>query len=270
MTITVSPAGSAGDNADNDSLVEEENYGSAQEIANQRFFLAEGDYRILTTTNLTEPFTIGEITKTLSNWDNIMIGLTNPKNAIGRQFGEGFITGDVMTSACMYLTVVAETAFTNTLFVAMPSEAARNGDHALPTVFLSVQSDEKPPYRQRHSLLMAALKEPENHLLLERDLRYAFRQNHAIVDAAIGTLIEYGTTNRDKEKESLCGNVAPLDFEDYYRTYMLPLAIKVHHDDVRGVEPHHQEALRPQGCAVLCCGLAGELRRIEAQTDKDL
>ena len=67
-------------NADNDSLVEEENYGSAQEIANQRFFLAEGDYRILTTTNLTEPFTIGEITKTLSNWDNIMIGLTNPKN----------------------------------------------------------------------------------------------------------------------------------------------------------------------------------------------
>ena len=50
-------------NADNDSLVEEENYGSAQEIANQRFFLAEGDYRILTTTNLTEPFTIGEITK---------------------------------------------------------------------------------------------------------------------------------------------------------------------------------------------------------------
>ena len=68
---------------------------------------------------------------------------------IGRQFGEGFITGDAMTSACMYLTVVAETAFTNTLFVAMPSEAARNGDYALPTVFLSVQSDESPPHRQR-------------------------------------------------------------------------------------------------------------------------
>ena len=49
---------------------------------------------------------------------------------------------------------------------------------------------------------MAALKEPDNHLLLERDLRYAFWQNHAIVDAAIGTFIEYGTTNRDKDKES--------------------------------------------------------------------
>jgi propane monooxygenase large subunit len=61
---------------------------------------------------------------------------------IGRQFAEGFLTGDAITAANVYLTVVAETtAFTNTLFVAMPSEAARNGDYALPTVFLSVQSD---------------------------------------------------------------------------------------------------------------------------------
>jgi Methane/Phenol/Toluene Hydroxylase. len=35
---------------------------------------------------------------------------------------------------------VAETAFTNTLFVAMPAEAAANGDYLLPTVFHSVQS----------------------------------------------------------------------------------------------------------------------------------
>jgi propane monooxygenase large subunit len=115
---------------------------------------------------------------------------------IGRQFGEGFITGDTMTAASVYLTVVAETAFTNTLFVAMPSEAARNGDYALPTVFLSVQSDESRHIGNGHSMLMAALKEPENHLLIERDLKYAFWQNHAIVDAAIGTFIEYGTTVR--------------------------------------------------------------------------
>ncbi|TIU29943.1 MAG: methane monooxygenase, partial [Mesorhizobium sp.] len=76
---------------------------------------------------------------------------------IGRQFAEGFITGDTMTAACMYLTVVAETAFTNTLFVAMPSEAARNGDYALPTVFLSVQSDESRHIGNGHSLLMASL-----------------------------------------------------------------------------------------------------------------
>ena len=122
--------------------------------------------------------------------------------SIGRQFGEAFVTGDAITAANIYLTVVAETAFTNTLFVAMPSEAARNGDYALPTVFLSVQSDESRHIGNGHSLLMSILKEPDNHQLLERDLKYAFWQNHAIVDAAIGTIIEYGTTNRDKNKES--------------------------------------------------------------------
>ena len=68
---------------------------------------------------------------------------------IGRQFGEGFITGDAITAANVYLTIVAETAFTNVLFVAMPGEAAANGDYLLPTVFHSVQSDESPPHLQR-------------------------------------------------------------------------------------------------------------------------
>ena len=112
------------------------------------------------------------------------------------------MTGDAITAANVYLTVVAETAFTNTLFVAMPSEAARNGDYALPTVFLSVQSDESRHIGNGHSLLMSMINDPDNHQLLERDLKYAFWQNHAIVDAAIGTFIEYGTTNRDKNKES--------------------------------------------------------------------
>ncbi|MGI9571585.1 MAG: methane monooxygenase, partial [Desulfobulbia bacterium] len=155
---------------------------------------------------------------------------------IGRQFGEGFITGDAITSANVYLTIVAETAFTNTLFVAMPSEAARNGDYALPTVFLSVQSDESRHIGNGHSLLMSVLKDPSNHQLLERDLRYAFWQNHAIVDAAIGTFIEYGTTNRDKDKESYAEMWHRWIYEDYYRTYMLPLekyGIKIHHDDVK-------------------------------------
>ena len=154
---------------------------------------------------------------------------------IGRQFAEGFLTGDAITAANVYLTVVAETAFTNTLFVAMPSEAARNGDYALPTVFLSVQSDELRHIGNGHSLLMAMINDPSNHQLLERDLKYAFWQNHAIVDAAIGTFIEYGTTNRDKNKESYVELWHRWIYEDYYRTYMLPLekyGIKIHHDDV--------------------------------------
>ena len=67
-------------NADKDSLVEEKHYGSAEEMASQRFQLPEGTYRILTTTNLSEPFFIKEQTRALSCWNNILIGLTNPKD----------------------------------------------------------------------------------------------------------------------------------------------------------------------------------------------
>ncbi|HXM26056.1 MAG TPA: aromatic/alkene/methane monooxygenase hydroxylase/oxygenase subunit alpha [Chthoniobacterales bacterium] len=155
---------------------------------------------------------------------------------IGRQFAEGFITGDAVTSTNIYLQVVAETAFTNTLFVAMPSEAARNGDYALPTVFLSVQSDESRHIGNGHSMLMSIINNPENHPLLERDIRYAFWQNHAIVDAAIGTFIEYGTKDRNKNRESYAELWQRWVFDDYYRTYLLPLekyGIKIHHDDVQ-------------------------------------
>ena len=67
-------------NADKDSLVGEKHYGSAEEMASQRFQLPEGTYRILTTTNLSEPFFIKEQTRALSSWNNILIGLTNPKD----------------------------------------------------------------------------------------------------------------------------------------------------------------------------------------------
>ena len=78
----------------------------------------------------------------------------NYAGTIGRQFGEGFITGDAITAANIYLTVVAETAFTNTLFVAMPDEAAANGDYLLPTVFHSVQSDESRHISNGYSILL--------------------------------------------------------------------------------------------------------------------
>ena len=67
-------------NVPDGSLVEEKQYGGAQEVASQRFQLPEGTYRILTTTNLTEPFFISEQARSLSNWNNILIGLTNPKD----------------------------------------------------------------------------------------------------------------------------------------------------------------------------------------------
>ena len=155
---------------------------------------------------------------------------------VGRQFAEGFITGDAITSTNIYLQVIAETAFTNTLFVAMPSEAARNGDYALPTVLLSVQSDESRHIGNGHSMLMAIINNPENHALLERDIRYAFWQNHSIIDAIIGSMIEYGTKDRTKNRESYAELWQRWIFDDYYRTYLLPLekyGVKIHHDDIQ-------------------------------------
>lgn len=154
---------------------------------------------------------------------------------IGRQFAEGFLTGDTMTATNIFLQVVAETAFTNTLFVAMPSEAARNGDVGLPSVFLSVQADESRHMSNGHAMLVSALKNPDNHMLIERDIRYSLWQNHRIVDAAIGSIIEYGTKDRDKKKPSYAELWHRWIYEDYYRTYLLPLekfGIKIHHDDI--------------------------------------
>jgi propane monooxygenase large subunit len=142
---------------------------------------------------------------------------------IGRQFAEGFITGDAITAANIYLQIVAETAFTNTLFVAMPAEAAANGDYLLPTVFHSVQSDESRHISNGYATLLMVLADENNRTLLERDLRYAMWNNHAVVDAAIGTFIEYGTKDRRKERESYCEMWRRWIYDDYYRSYLMPL-----------------------------------------------
>jgi propane 2-monooxygenase large subunit len=142
---------------------------------------------------------------------------------IGRQFAEGFITGDAITAASIYLTIVAETAFTNVLFVAMPAEAAANGDYLLPTVFHSVQSDESRHISNGYATLLMALADEENRQLLERDLRYAWWNNHCVVDGAIGVFIEYGTKDRRKERESYAEMWRRWIYDDYYRSYLVPL-----------------------------------------------
>src|SRR6202022_3478147 len=95
---------------------------------------------------------------------------------IGRQFAEGFITGDAITAASIYLTIVAETAFTNTLFVAMPAEAAANGDFLLPTVFHSVQSDESRHISNGYATLLMALSDESTTQLPQRARRAGKRR----------------------------------------------------------------------------------------------
>src|ERR1700693_5151271 len=194
-------------------------------------------------------------------------------STIGRQFAEGFLTGDAITAASIYLTVVAETAFTNTLFVAMPSEAARNGDYALPTVFLSVQSDESRHIGNGHSMLMAMLNNPDNHLLLERDLKYAFWNNHRVVDAAIGTFIEYGTKDRRKDRESYAEMWRRWIYDDYYRSYLVPLekyGLVIPHDLIE--EAWNQiwnKGYVHEVAQFFATGWLANYWRIDPMTDKD-
>src|SRR5207302_413542 len=115
----------------------------------------------------------------------------------------------------LFLSIVAETAFTNVLFVAMPGEAAANGDYLLPTVFHSVQSDESRHISNGYSIILMALADERNRELLERDLRYAWWNNHAVVDAAIGTFIEYGTKDRRKDRESYAEAWRRWIYDDY-------------------------------------------------------
>ena len=157
----------------------------------------------------------------------------NYAGTIGRQFGEAFITGDAITAGNIYLQTVSETAFTNVLFVAMPSEAAANGDFLLPTVFLSTQSDESRHISNGYATLIMAMASNENKDLLERDLRYAWWNNHAVVDAAIGVFIDYGSKDRRKDRESYAEMYRRWVYDDYYRSYLAPLekyGLEVPHD----------------------------------------
>lgn len=61
------------------SLVSYSQQGSAQEAAGERFMLPEGEYRILTTTNLLPPFTLGNATRAADPGTETRIGLQNSK-----------------------------------------------------------------------------------------------------------------------------------------------------------------------------------------------
>jgi propane 2-monooxygenase large subunit len=169
--------------------------------------------------------------------------------------------------------VVAETAFTNTLFVAMPDEAAANGDYLLPTVFHSVQSDESRHISNGYSILLMALADERNRPLLERDLRYAWWNNHCVVDAAIGTFIEYGTKDRRKDRESYAEMWRRWIYDDYYRSYLLPLekyGLTIPHDLVeeawkRIVDKHYVHRV----AQFFATGWPVNYWRIDAMTDKD-
>ena len=141
-------------NANDGSLVEEKHDGSAQEVASQRFQLPEGTYRILTTTNLTEPFFISEQTRSLTNWNNILIGLTNPKDVKhNAYFGvadvkidnkEGsYVVQTPIKSVLAELTIIIENIPKGTemsgkvldcAWCLFPTQKNSDGDYGLPSI----------------------------------------------------------------------------------------------------------------------------------------
>ena len=65
-------------NATDGTQVAQSQYGSAQEMAKERYDLPKGNYRILITTNLVDPFTISEQTRAVDNINSLAIGLSDP------------------------------------------------------------------------------------------------------------------------------------------------------------------------------------------------
>ena len=141
-------------NADDGSLVEEKHYSSAKEVASQRFTLPEGSYRILAATNLTEPFTVGEQTRALTNWNNIQIGLTNPKDVRNNAyFGvadvkidnkEGnYVVQNPVKSVLAELTIIIENVpkvtemsgkALDAAWCLFPTQKNGDGDYGLPSI----------------------------------------------------------------------------------------------------------------------------------------
>ncbi|MFY9488404.1 MAG: hypothetical protein WAP35_06895 [Solirubrobacterales bacterium] len=132
-----------------------------------------------------------------------------------------FIVGDPIQCA-FTLQVVAETAFTNVAFVALPDVAARNGDFTLPTTYLSVQSDEARHISNGYATLLTVLQDDHNAPLIERDLQQAWWINHAFLDVFSGAVMEYFSKDRS-DPECYLDKWDRWIRDDWYRAYVLKL-----------------------------------------------
>jgi propane monooxygenase large subunit len=132
-----------------------------------------------------------------------------------------FCVGDPIQCA-FTLMVVAETAFTNVAFVALPDVAARNGDFALPTTYLSVQSDEARHISNGYATLLTVLQDERNIPHIERDLQQAWWINHAFLDGFSGGVMEYFSRDRS-DPESFLNKWDRWIRDDWYRAYVLKL-----------------------------------------------
>ncbi len=122
-------------NADTGSLVGQRRCGSAKEAASQRFQLPEGNYRILSCVNLTEPFTINEATD-FSVWNGAKIGLTYCNNVSHNAYfgvaevtiadkGKNYVATVPVKSVLAELTIVIGNVPEGTKMTGKVTDAAR-------------------------------------------------------------------------------------------------------------------------------------------------
>ncbi len=132
-----------------------------------------------------------------------------------------FIVGDPIQCA-FTLQVVAETAFTNVVFVATPDVAARNGDFTLPTTYSIGPVRRGPPHLKRLRDALTVLQDDHNAPLIESDLQQAFWINHAFIDIFAGIVIEYFSRDRS-DPESYLDKWDRWVRDDWHRAYMMKL-----------------------------------------------
>ncbi len=151
---------------------------------------------------------------------------TNILYRAGRAALENFFVGDPIEGA-LNLQVVAETAYTNPIFVAMTEVAAINGDQATPSVFLSIQSDEARHMANGYSTLAAVVSNPDNLGILQADFDRAFWRQHAFLDPFVATVYDYFQAKRSSSYGERWNEWVHEDWAGCYIEKLAPLGLEV-------------------------------------------
>ena len=131
-----------------------------------------------------------------AGWDIAQKALyQHPGGLVSISVFQNFNTGDPI-ECIVNLNICIETAFTNILLVATPQVAVANGDHALASTFLSIQSDEARHMANGYGSLMAVLQHEDNVPKINEALERHFWHSHKALDALVGWQSEYGATVR--------------------------------------------------------------------------
>jgi hypothetical protein len=136
-----------------------------------------------------------------------------------------FLIGDPITCA-LNLQVIAETAYTNAVFVAVTEVAAANGDHATPSVFLSIQSDEARHMANGYATLAAVLSAPENVDKLQEDFDAGFWRQHVFLDNFMGVVYDYFSRVRLKSYSEYWDQWVWEDWMGSYIERLAPFGLK--------------------------------------------